>query len=215
LRFRTLISGLSVGLFDQTLALPDFPKRPDVCGIGLSDAQLYAGPLARKLSYINTFYHTDPLLDITDIGKVKYRDLDFLIASDVFEHVPPPISLAFENARRLLRSGGVLVFSVPHRPGQTKEHFPDLFDYSLERRGDGFVLLNKTVDGRHQEFDDLVFHGGPGATLEMRVFGYDDIVSNLERAGFGSISLLSDSIPQFGIDYTGEVCSIPMTARAI
>ena len=33
--------------------------------------------------------------------------------------------------------------------------------------------MNWTADGRIETFDDLVFHGGPGSTLEMRVFSED------------------------------------------
>ncbi len=35
--------------------------------------------------------------------------LDFVISSDVFEHVPPPVDIAFENTRRMLRPGGLFV----------------------------------------------------------------------------------------------------------
>lgn len=214
LRFRALVNGLSLGLFKESLALPDFPTRPDIKGIGLSDADLYSKRLQHKVSYTNTFLHSPPRLDITDIDAAEFGELDFLIASDVFEHVTPPVGRAFRNARRLLRQGGVFVFSVPYVPGSTKEHFPELWDHRIESREGKLVLINRTVDGRLQEFHDLVFHGGPGTTLEMRLFGLDDLVQHFRDAGFSDPVVLSHGAPQFGIDFASEVCSIPMIAKA-
>ena len=51
-----------------------------------------------------------------------------------------------------------------------REHFPDLYDYSIAQLKNDWVLVNRTRDGRLETFDKLVFHGGPGSTLEMRVF---------------------------------------------
>ena len=214
LRFRAIVNGLSIGLFNQQIALPDFPLRREIKGIGLSDSQLYAERLARKFSYKNTFFHAPPQLDIADVEGAPFAELDFLIASDVFEHVRPPVADAFRNARRLLRRGGVFVFSVPYVPGSTKEHFPNLHEYFIERRQDHFVLSNRTVDGQLEQFESLVFHGGPGTTLEMRLFGFDDLVRHFKEAAFDPPTLLSHAAPQFGIDFTNEVCSIPMVARA-
>ncbi len=124
LRFRTIISGLSHGIFGKSIALPDFSERHDISGIGLSDAVIYAERLPAKLAYRNTFLHTEPFLDITDISSAEYKDLDFLISSDVFEHVAPPIDRAFRNVRRLLKQGGAFVFSVPFGLGKTTETLP-------------------------------------------------------------------------------------------
>src|SRR5688572_25877901 len=66
-RWRSIISVLSTELFGQNLALPDFPNRPDIRGIGMTDWGVYASQLAKKFTYTNTFYHTEPKLDITSI----------------------------------------------------------------------------------------------------------------------------------------------------
>ena len=215
LRFRAVINGLSIGLFGRQIALPDFPIRRDLKGIGLSDSDVYAKGLEQKFTYTNTFLHTSPRLDITDIDAAPFKEADFVIASDVFEHVQPPVDIAFKNVRRLLKTGGVFVFSVPYVPGTTAEHFPDLHDYKIDSRDGRFVLTNTTIDGRTQEFQDLVFHGGPGSTLEMRLFGFTDLVRHFRAAGFGDPTVLSFNAAQFGIDFTGEACSIPMIAHAI
>ena len=215
LRFRTIIYGLSLALFGDATPLSEFPVCKEIRGIGLSDAQLYATILADRLDYTNTYFHTMPRLDIASAAATEFSGLDFIIASDVFEHVAPPVDIAFRNSRRMLRDGGVLVFSVPYLPGErTEEHFPDLHDYAIESRGDRHVLVNRTREGELQQFADLVFHGGPGATLEMRMFSFLDLERRFLAAGFERPRVLDDYVPHFGIDWRGEVCSIPMVVRA-
>src|SRR2546425_3188199 len=86
-RWRAVIHVLSMELFGTALALPDFPDRPDIKGIGLSDWHGYATRLASKLGYENTYYDTEPRLDIASLDSFVERSCDFVIASDVFEHV--------------------------------------------------------------------------------------------------------------------------------
>jgi SAM-dependent methyltransferase len=111
---RAMIHLLSQALFGRGIALFDFPIRKDIRGIGLSDWIGYAAPLAQKLNYTNTFYHQEPRLDITDIDPSLEETLDFLIATDVFEHIAPPISVAFENSHKLLKPTGVFILTVPY-----------------------------------------------------------------------------------------------------
>ena len=122
-RWRSVIHALSLELFGKSLALPDFPYRPDILGVGLSDWEGYASRLAKKLQYTNTFYHQEPFLDITDIGPAPPQ-YDFLISSDVFEHVCQPVERVFQNAYKLLKPGGLMILTVPYVEGRTTEHFP-------------------------------------------------------------------------------------------
>lgn len=200
-RWRSVIHALSTELFGTSLAIPDFPSRPDIVGIGLSDWDGYATRLAEKLAYTNTYYHQEPLLDITSVHPSQYGRYDFIIASDVLEHVSPPISRAFENARRLLRPHGVMILTVPYVEGETKEHFPELHQYSVQKRGNNFVVLNKTSDGRNQEFTEVTFHGGPGTVLEMRLFGKDALLRNIQDAGFGAVKRYEVEFPMYGITW--------------
>jgi SAM-dependent methyltransferase len=185
-RMRSIIHVLALELFGRCLPISDFPPRPDLRGLGTSDWAGYATRLARRLDYTNTFFHQEPRLDLRDPDPRRFGTLDFLISTDVFEHVAPPVELAFSTARRLLKPTGVFVFSVPYGPsGPTREHFPDLHDWTLERAaGREPVLRNLTRDGRVQEFRDLVFHGGDGATLEMRVFSLPGIQELAATSGF-------------------------------
>src|SRR5258708_3912358 len=140
-RWRSVIHALSTELFGASLAIPDFPKRPDLVGIGLSDWDGYAKGLAEKLSYTNTYYHQEPLLDITSVAPSQYGRYDFIISTDVFEHISPPISKAFENARRLLKPNGVMIFTVPYVEGETREHYPELHRFSIQKKGDTWMVL--------------------------------------------------------------------------
>jgi SAM-dependent methyltransferase len=212
-RMRSIIYLLSNELLGKNLALPDFPKRSDIVGIGMSDWEGYAVPLARKLSYKNTYYHGRPYLDITRIDPRLENTLDFLISSDVFEHVAPPVSVAFENAYKLLKPRGLFIFTAPYSKNeQTKEHFPELYDYRIIKNGGRSILKNLTKDGREQVFEDLVFHGGAGLTLEMRVFSEASLMKELGRAGFSEVTIHKEEDLEHGIFWPYD-WSLPITAR--
>lgn len=212
-RLRAMIRLLSLGLFGRALAINDFPPRPDVVGWGLSDWHGYGKRLAARLAYRNTFFHREPRVDIVVPPREALGTLDFLIASDVFEHVPPPVSRAFDGAHALLKPGGLLVFSVPFsiKIDATEEHFPDLHEYTLMDEAGRQWLRNRTRDGREQVFDQLKFHGGDGATLEMRKFELEALKSDLQRAGF-TTALHGEDAPEWGVVWT-QGWSVPMLAR--
>jgi SAM-dependent methyltransferase len=210
---RSIIHALSITLFGQSLALPDFPLRPDIRAVGLSDWDGYASPLALKLNYQNTFYHQEPRLDIMSIAPELEDTLDILISTEVFEHVPPPVSTAFQNSFRLLKPHGTLILTVPYLlKSDPVEHFPDLNEYEIRNENGKFVLHNTTRDGQKQIFENLVFHGGPGQTLEMRIFSLDWLMSELKNAGFEEIRILSTPNFEHGIFFK-EQWSLPLTAR--
>ena len=198
-RFRSIIHTLSVELFGKSLAIKDFPQRPDILGVGMSDWAGYADRLAQRLGYTNTYYHQEPLLDISSLDPSISARYDFIIATEVFEHVAQPISRAFNNALRLLKPGGVLVFSVPCVEGQTVEHFPELAKYTISNENSRWILQNETSDGRQQRYDQLTFHGGPGTTLEMRSFGKESLAKNFAEAGFQKVHEHNEEVEAFGI----------------
>ena len=204
---------LTLELFGRSMALPDMTERRDLVGIGLSDAECYAQPLARKLGYTNTFFHTEPHLDIANVPDDHAALYDFIIASDVFEHVAPPVSRAIRNAHRLLKPDGVLIFTVPFTlEPDTVEHFPLLHDYQVYETGTGWQLENRTVDGQVQVHRDLVFHGGPGTTLEMRLFSRPALEREFAAAGFSRVRIADEAVPAHGIEWP-EPWSVPIVAR--
>jgi SAM-dependent methyltransferase len=214
-RFRGIVHLLSMCLFGKSLPIDDFPKSAaELTGLGMSDAYIYADRLAKQCRYTNTYYHQEPRLDIMNPPADHLDRYDFVISSDVLEHVNPPVSVAFRNLRRLLKKGGALIFSVPFKlDGETVEHYPELHEYTIEKRGETYVLVNRTADGRTQEFSDLVFHGGPGSTLEMRLFSEPSLRAELAQAGFADVYFHREPAFESGV-YWPEPWSVPITAIA-
>jgi SAM-dependent methyltransferase len=212
-RWRSVVHALSMALFREPLSILDFPVRHDLKGIGLTDDWRYADRLPAKLGYTNTYYDREPWLDIMEPADELIGGLDFLISSDVFEHVHPPVKRAFDNVYRLLKPGGCFILTVPYNAtGETKEHFPNLNEYEIVDFGETPVLLNRTVDGRWEVFDDIRFHGGIGATLEMRAFSRPSLLEVLRETGFEEVTEFADGNPAFGLDWS-EAHGFPFVAR--
>jgi 2-polyprenyl-3-methyl-5-hydroxy-6-metoxy-1,4-benzoquinol methylase len=190
-RFRWIVHALSTELFGRSLPLGGFPQAKHIKGIGMSDWLTTAEVLHNQLDYENTFYHQEPRLDIADTSFGQAATYDFIVASEIFEHIPQPIQPAFDNLSRLLKPNGFAIFSTPWVPdGHTREHYPELHDWSVVQLKSGHVLVNRTRNGQLQTFEDLVFHGGPGTTLEFRLFSRSDLTSHLEQAGFEEIEFV-------------------------
>ncbi len=212
-RQRALIHVLSLELFGESLALPDFPHRTNLIGIDMSGAATYAEGLARKLGYTNTYLHRSPRLDITNPAPDWLGHCDFVISSDVFEHVAPPVGRAFDNTLSVLKPGGLFVLTVPYaKAGDNIEHFPELHDWHIEELDGRRILKNMTADGRSQQFDNLIFHGGEGETLEMRVFSETGVLGELRRAGFTDILIHDEPCMAHGIIWP-QNWSLPISAR--
>ena len=214
-RARAIIRALSVGLFGQNLVLPDFPVSRGLSGLGMSDWEGYAVRLAEKFRYTNTYYHKEPKLDISnpEVPECLVQSSDFIISSEVFEHVVPPVSRAFENTFKMLKPGGVFVLTVPWATQtETVEHFPELHDFAIIADNGSHRLENVTRSGEVQEFHDLVFHGGPGATLEMREFAEAALLQHLTEAGFEAITVHRTPDLPHGI-WWPEPWSFPLSAR--
>jgi hypothetical protein len=214
-RYRAIIRALSLELFNQNLILPDFPLRPDISGLGMTDWDGYATRLAAKLNYRNTYYHREPKLDISapELPQDLIHSSNFLISSEIFEHVVPPVQKAFANSFKLLKPGGVLVLTVPYGiQAETVEHFPELNDFAIRLENDSYYLENITQLGRKQRFDNLIFHGGPGSTLEMRIFAETALIQHLTEAGFEAVTVHRTPDLSHGI-WWPEPWSLPLTAR--
>jgi SAM-dependent methyltransferase len=212
-RMRAIIRTLSLELFGESLAIQDFPVRPDIVGMGMSDWEEYAERLKHKLGYRNTYYHKEPRFNIISLPSNLEGKFDFIISSDVFEHVEPPISIAFENTRKLLKPNGVFIFSTPYiKEGKTIEHFPELCKYEMIKNNDSYFLKNITRDGVEQIYDHLVFHGGEGTTLEMRVFSESSLMEEFRKAGFTRVEIYGDEDFRYGIRWEIDWC-LPIAAR--
>jgi SAM-dependent methyltransferase len=213
LRFRGIIHVLLSELFGESRVLNDFPELKTISGIGMSDSALLSRMLKKKFSYTNTFYHKAPFLDIMSIQSDMKNTADFIVCSDVFEHLPPSVEEAFNNIYSILKENGIVIFTVPYNEnGSTIEHFPELFDYRIEKKKGKWTMLNLTREGRQQIFSDIVFHGGKGSTLEMRPFSKIDLIESIRKAGFIDIKFHDDNFPGYGIIW-GKPDSVVMSMR--
>ena len=215
-RMRALIYMLSIELFGAARTLPEFPKDKKIRGFGLSDALLYATPLEEKFDYTNTYYDRQPYLDITQPHPEQYGTYDFILSSDVFEHVAIPVERAFEEAFRLLKPHGVLCITVPSSAADedTVEYYPDLHEYSIVELGGEHVLVNRKKDKTLEVHQNLEFHGGIGATLVMRQFSQRDLAGKLRGSGFTQVVYQTESVAPFGIVLVGN-WSLPLVARKV
>src|SRR5258706_1906725 len=212
-RIRALIHLLSLELFDHSLPLVDFPKLKSIRGLGMSDKEGYAAILAEKFDYTNTFYDREPRLDFTDTHPERYGTCDFILSADVLEHIAPPVERALDEVAKMLKPTGFLGITVYCHPSDNlREHFPDLHEYRTVMIGDSLVLINRRADGALEIRDDLVFHGGSGATLEMREFGITSLENKLLDSGFRDVHLLTENVPEYGILFDKDV-SQPLIAR--
>jgi hypothetical protein len=131
----------------------------------------------------------------------------------VLEHIAPPVESALEEACRLLKPRGFLGITVYCHPSdQMRELFPELSEFRIVRLGDSHVLVNRRRDGSLEARDDLVFHGGSGATLEMREFGLTALQDKLVSAGFREVFFLTENLPPIGVLFDHDV-SQPLIAR--
>jgi len=213
-RIRGLVHVLSEELFGTSLPLSDFPRVKSLRGLGTSDSETYADRLADRFDYRNTFFHREPKFDIANVSQEESGKYDFLVSSEVLEHVLSPVEKAFENACRMLKPSGVFVFTVPYSlEATTTERFPQLHDFGFARLSDRTVLVNRTGTGEVQTFDELIFHGGGGSTLEMREFSESDLKKLLAGAGFSEVRIDSEDHPEFGI-VRKYSWSLPIAARS-
>ena len=97
---------------------------------------------------------------------------------------------------------------------QMREHFPELNDFRLVRLGDSIILVNRRSDGGLELRDDLIFHGGPGSTLEIREFGITELKAKLLAGGFSEVRFLTEDIPELGIIFDHDVSQPLVAAKA-
>jgi hypothetical protein len=164
-RLRWLVYRLSRELFSRTVPLVQFPYDKSIKGIGLTDPDSIARVLTERFTYRNTYLNNEPSLDIRS-DPSPIGELDFLIASEVFEHIEPPVMQAFRNVTSLLKRSGVLLLTVPWVwDGDPNNAIPDLYDWKLDREGDRWLVVNRKANGEIERFYDMVWDNGLGPSL--------------------------------------------------
>ena len=200
-------------VFGRSLVLADFPKIKAIRGLGLTDQTSYAQILAEKFDYTNTYYDREPRFDLAQPHPALAGSYDFILMADVLEHIAPPIECALQEACRLLKPRGFLGITVYcNSADQMREHFPELNEYRIVQVGEAQILVNRKRDGSLELRDDLIFHGGSGATLEMREFGITALEGKLLSTGFREVFFFSENVPEIGVIFDHDV-SQPLIAR--
>lgn len=229
-RMRAIIYVLIKTVLKSDGILSIISSNKNIRGVGMSDSNNLASELSKKFNYVNTYYHKPPLLDIYNDKHIStYNNLDFIISSDVFEHISPypNLQIAFNNLFKILKKGGHIIFSVPFIYDNYYEHFPSLYKYSIEvdKTINKYYIKNINIDGHEELFwtcrtpsggiGDLCFHGGPGSTLEMRIFSHDILIKYLKDAGFKEITFYDPNeitdMQKYGIFWENK-CSLVCSA---
>ena len=106
--------------------------------------------------------------------------------------------------------------TVPYKPeGEHEEFYPDLHEYRFVRTDGKTFLYNRTKDGTEQIYDNLVFHGGDGFTLFMRMFSESSLIRMLEANGFdGGIKIYRENDPVHGVVWPISWCLAIVARKA-
>jgi hypothetical protein len=91
--------------------------------------------------------------------------------------------------------------------GHTIEHYPGRHDFEILDFRSAKIIVNRDEAGCLQVYDNPVFHGREGTTLEMRVFCETDALSRIARSGFENIHVCDQ--PQLSIGYYWPEISSP------
>lgn len=120
-----------------------------------------------------------------DVTALEFGDaeLDAAASLDVLEHVPR-YEAALAEFARVLRPGGVLVFSVPF----------------YERQAHSEAIAREREDGSVEFFGEAEYHGDPrgGGVPCFHHFGWD-VTGALRQAGFGDAALVRAWRPDQGL----------------
>ena len=200
-RSRAIVYALlnSLNLFPILALLPKEAKQ--IVGMGVSDDERYARVLENVFTYFNTFYHKDPQLDLM-VSQKKYNNtFDFIICSDVLEHIIGDWRVAAKNMYDYLKPGGVLILTVPMKREllKTVEHYPDSIGYDVIFDGNNYHSTIIKWSDRKELAVNPIFHGGPGNTLEMRIFSFNDLKNELNLCGFKKQNYFELNQPLYGI----------------
>jgi SAM-dependent methyltransferase len=179
--------GLSKLLKNAGLHLYQWPVNKAVRILESSARGPYPVMLGDKFDYYSTEYdpakiaHGKDPRAYADFQKLHYDDemFDFVIASDVFEHVRDD-KAGYREVFRVLKQGGSLVLTVPY----DHEQLETVVRVDTSGEKDTHLLAPE-------------YHGGGGHTLTYRNYGRD-LLSLLHRIGF-SVGRLDAEVPAYGI----------------
>lgn len=186
-RARAMVIALLQALGKPNVALTQISEDWSLRGIGISDDIKIASKLVSKFSYVNTYYHQAPKLNLCSVDEQWLESSQFVICSDVLEHVPAPAETALRGLHSILQPGGVAVISVPYKPeGVTDEFYPELDRYEVI---DSNVVWHDNSGTKHVD-SSPEFHGGAGQTLAFRLWSLPGLLEALMNCGFSHVSVM-------------------------
>lgn len=160
-----MVHKLSTELFGRSAPLPLIPPDKSIAGLGLTDSFSISSILEQRLSYRNTYLHREPRFDLT-CDPSPIGPLDFLIASEVLEHVEPPVIRAFRRAAAILKPSGFLLLTVPWIfDGGPQGELPELYDWKFCWHAGAWTVINRNPNGETEFFPRIAVDGGPGPCL--------------------------------------------------
>ncbi|MSX34844.1 MAG: methyltransferase domain-containing protein [Actinobacteria bacterium] len=163
-------------------------------GLGISDNPEMARFFYRCFNYSNSQLDVHPIVDLLNPQSSMQGLYDFVICSDVLEHVPPSAERAIASLASFLRPGGIAMVSVPVSGGETEEYYPDITDWSML---DGELHWTDASGASHIDNDPEI-HGGDGLTIAFRTWGAEDFERAVLSNGFSSIERLVPC-PELGV----------------
>ena len=127
-----------------------------------------------------------------EIAKDRF---EFVICSDVLEHIDTELDLAVCGLRNLLNRNGFAVISVPISADVGHlEFYPNLRSFSIK---DDVVGWDDKNNKSHEDINPE-FHGGRGQNLAFRRFSDESIKELIMRNGFLAIAKLNFQ-PSLGV----------------
>ncbi len=186
-RLRAVMYILGTCLGISRLPVVAWAKDKEIRILESSGRGPYPMMLKEKFDYYNTEY--DPASELMKRPFTAYADFqslaydegvfDYVIASDVFEHVREDAK-GFSEIFRVLKKGGAFILTVP-------------YNHEWEQ-----TLTRVKVEGdKDIELLPPEYHGGGGQTLAYRTYGRD-LPDRLRSFGF-SVALLNFDAPQLAI----------------
>lgn len=163
-------------------------------GLGISDNPEMARFFRRCFNYSNSELDVAPIVDLLHPPSSTNGLYDFVICSDVLEHVPPPAERALSSLAGFLRPGGVAMVSVPIRDEGTDEYYPGIERWQLQEG----QLVWTDSDGIQHIDPDPEIHGGDGLTIAFRTWGAEAFENAILANGFSSIDRLTP-VPELGV----------------
>ncbi len=179
------VLGVMLGFGDRPVF--EWPENPSLRILEPCPRGPQVPMLQAKFDYVTPEYDAEKIAagadprEFADVQKLPFDDasFDFVIASDIFEHVREDVK-GFREIFRTLKPGGTFLLTVPY------DHARETTLERVKVEGEKDIPL---VEPRYA--------GGGGATLDYREYGRD-LLQKLRDVGF-AVGFLQLAIPRLAI----------------